>query len=302
MKITIQLPPDPPIQDEFNEDDIRSMIVGRRQLATEWKTVLYSPKEAGQDWSLILPFSNTYQNAFACMCESYAYPHQAASGKLCLYLKSVGTDEKPSEEIYQWIDTVGKYVVMKDFLALSCALDYERKGGNPNEPQTEIGALRSQAKPYGAQEATSQTTGAAGKLAERCMAFLSEMTCYESADCLVAMPPSDPSKEYNLPRYLTTKIAEAWGRPDMSRHVQTTQKRTSLKSAAVAEKLKALVGTIKIDKDVFHNKNVLLIDDLYQSGISMNYCALMLLKAGARKILGLACEKTCRNDDNVGGR
>jgi len=27
-----------------------------------------------------------------------------------------------------------------------------------------------------------------------------------------------------------------------------------------------------------------------------------LLQAGARKIFGLACEKTCRNDDNVGGR
>jgi hypothetical protein len=32
------------------------------------------------------------------------------------------------------------------------------------------------------------------------------------------------------------------------------------------------------------------------------YCGLLLLEAGAKKIFGLACEKTCRNDDNVGGK
>lgn len=57
-----------------------------------------------------------------------------------------------------------------------------------------------------------------------------------------------------------------------------------------------------MDKDVFTGKRVLLVDDLYQSGVSMNYCGLLLLNAGASKIFGLACEKACRNDDNVGGR
>jgi predicted amidophosphoribosyltransferase len=53
---------------------------------------------------------------------------------------------------------------------------------------------------------------------------------------------------------------------------------------------------------IFTNKPVLLLDDLYQSEVSMNYCALLLLQAGAKKIFGLACEKTCRNDGNVGGK
>ena len=45
-----------------------------------------------------------------------------------------------------------------------------------------------------------------------------------------------------------------------------------------------------------------LVDDLYQSGVSMNYVAILLLEAGARKVFGLACEKTCSNDDNVSRR
>jgi len=52
----------PPIQDDFDEDDIRNLDVGRRQLCTEWQNVLHEPASADRDWSLILPFANTYRN------------------------------------------------------------------------------------------------------------------------------------------------------------------------------------------------------------------------------------------------
>jgi predicted amidophosphoribosyltransferase len=190
---------------------------------------------------------------------------------------------------------------MKDFLALSFALDYEREAGNPNQPQTEIGALRAQAKPYGSQSVTEQTKAAADQLVERCLGFLTEMTCYRSGACVVAMPPSNPAREYNLPRYLAQRIAEKWGRDDLTHHVRTIRPRNSIKGVPLAQKLDTLLGTIDVAPAVFDGRHVLLVDDLYQSGISMNYCALLLLRAGARKIFGLACEKTCRNDDNVSG-
>jgi predicted amidophosphoribosyltransferase len=84
--------------------------------------------------------------------------------------------------------------------------------------------------------------------------------------------------------------------------VRTITPRRSIKEVGLAQKLDTLLGTIEVDKGIFEGKRVLLIDDLYQSGISMNYCALLLLRGGARKVFGLACEKTCRNDDNVSGR
>ena len=270
----------PPIQDEFDEDDIRNMAVGRRQLTTEWPEVVHEPKGQGRDWTLILPFSNTYRNAFETMSEVQALPYVAANGKLCLFLKGVDPTENPPQEIYDWIASVGKYVAMRDMLPLSFALDYERKGGDPNKPQTTVGALRAKAKPYGSQSATKETTKAADELADRCAAFLTEMTCYDSAECVAAVPPSDPKKSYNLPRYIATGIATKWGRTNLSEHVRTIKARGSIKSTAVADKLDALLGKIEVTADVFHKKNVLLIDDLYQSGITMNYCALMLLRRG----------------------
>ncbi len=87
---------------------------------------------------------------------------------------------------------------------------------------------------------------------------------------------------------------------NLSAHVRTTAPRQSIKAVARAQNLGTLAGTITVDRDVFRERTILLLDDLYQSGISMNYCAYLLLQAGAAKILGLACEKTCRNDDNEG--
>lgn len=293
----------PPIQDDFDEDDVRNLDVGRRQLSTEWPDVVHEPKGERGDWSLILPFPNTYRNAFETMCTTTAFPHVAANGRLCLFLKGIDQEAGPPQEVHEWIEKVGRHVAMKDMLALSFALDYERVGGNPNRAQTEVGGLRAQAKPYGGQTATGQTKAAADQLLEHCLAFLKEMFCYESADCVVAMPPSDPAKSYNLPRYLAAGIAESWGREDMSQHVRTiADKRDSIKGVPLAQKLDTLLGTIAVDEDVFGGRRVLLVDDLYQSGISMNYCALLLRTAGARKIFSLACEKTCRNDDNVSGR
>jgi hypothetical protein len=292
----------PPIQDSFDEDNLRSMDVGRRQLRTEWHKIFYPPDSPEKDWLLMLPFPNTYQNAYLSTFQAGAYPHHASTGKLCLYLRGTGAEAEPPAEAQQWVEIVAKYVAMKDFLALSFALDYEREGGNPKQPQTEIGALRSQAKPYGSQQATNQTKAAADQLVVRCMGFLNEMACYASADCVVATPPSDPAKAYNLPRYIAGGVAEQWGRENLTAHVRTNKARESIKGIPLAQKLDTLLGTIEVDGGVFDGKRVLLVDDLYQSGISMNYCALMLLRAGAKKVFGLACEKTCRNDDNVAGR
>ena len=48
-------------------------------------------------------------------------------------------------------------------------------------------------------------------------------------------------------------------------------------------------------------KTVVLIDDLYQSGITMNYIAMKLQLGGARHIYGLGLTKTLRNADNCQG-
>ena len=76
----------PPIQAQFDEDDVRTMNVGRRQLRTEWKNALHEPGDPDKNWTIVLPFPNTYQNAFFTMCDANAYAQKSANGRLCLFL------------------------------------------------------------------------------------------------------------------------------------------------------------------------------------------------------------------------
>ncbi|MBI4459698.1 MAG: hypothetical protein HY648_06540 [Acidobacteria bacterium] len=200
-------------------------------------------------------------------------------------------------EAEKWIRTVGQYVAIRDCLALSFALDYRTEGGDPAKNKTQVGDLCRRAKPYG--ENAEYDKEAARELARLCSSFLREMTCYKFADCVVAMPPSRQKKPFDLPRYLAQKVASTLEKEHLSDNVRTVKGRRALKDLRLEDKLDELKGTVEVDEGAFQGKRVLIVDDLYQSGVSVNYVGMLLLEAGAKKIFGLACEKTSRNDANL---
>jgi predicted amidophosphoribosyltransferase len=114
------------------------------------------------------------------------------------------------------------------------------------------------------------------------------------------MPPSSPDNDYSLPTVLAERIADETGVPRVAA-ARTVSAREQMKNVSLDDKLRVLDGTIEIDASSVQGKTVLLLDDLYQSGVSMNYVGMLLLDAGATAVLGLTVEKTCRNDDNLGG-
>lgn len=290
----------------INRERIVDMITWkpRRYRLADFDRYLKAPGEISQnsqDWNLSFPFAETFVPAFEMVCKVDHIDFrrfQTGSGHYT-FLKNVS--DKKIEEIKNWFSIISQYVALRDCLGLSFALDYDKKDGDPNKPQTQIGSLRSRAKPYNA-EATLETFSAADELAQACLDFLQKVQCYNSVDTIVAMPPSKPNKKFDLPTYLAIKIAKKWGKTNLSNAVCTVRERLPIKNLALEDKLQALENTIQVAPDVFKGKTVLILDDLYQSGISINYVALLLLEAGAKNVVGLACEKTCRNDDNLKGR
>lgn len=286
-------------QTPIGDDDLDNIEIHRHQLSTTWPyDVIQPPFPPGGNHSLLLPFAETFENAFTSMYTRKYRPNHAAGGRLQLWLNDSTGEDEPPEEATAWVETVGKYVAMQDRLAISFAIDFTCKGGNPNEAKTPIAKLCRAAKPYGNEEVNKEHHKAAKKLAEKCAEVLAELTCYNTVDCVVAVPPSDPEKAYSLPKLLSAEIAKARGIKDFSVFVSTKAKRASIKSKEAAKKLPTLRGTIELKPDKFSGRTVLLIDDLYQSGTTMNYCAKLIHDAGAKYVLGLACVKTCSNDDN----
>lgn len=292
-----------PAQRSIAKADIQEMILRRprrMKLAVEWRQALHEPQDVGRDWSMVLPFCETYQNAFEAMCFVPCNPLRRVKNDRCQTFFRDATDDD-LEDVRRWLVLVGAHVGLRDCLALSFALDYECEDGDPEKPQTPMGRLRARAKTYGG-EPTPDTYPAADALVAECTAFMDRMTCYRCATCVVGMPPSKPGRTYDLTRYLAEGISRRVGLPDRTEGVRTARERPSVRTLPLEKKLAALEGTIAVDSDAVRDENVLLIEDLYQSGVSMNYVGMLLVEAGARRVLGLACEKTCTNDDNVSRR
>lgn len=77
-----------------------------------------------------------------------------------------------------------------------------------------------------------------------------------------------------------------------------------MKSLALADRIESwnaiykCDGSVKIDPEIIKARDIVIVDDLYQSGISMWSYAKFLKGHGARKVYGLACVKSMRDDDN----
>jgi hypothetical protein len=293
------------MQKMITKELIEDMIgwVPRRFRLCDFDKSLKSPKELGnwqEDWNLIFPFQETFVPSFEQMCPFVNHiPFMSKGTAYYTFLKNVSDSD--IEAVQDWLKTIEGYVALRDCLAISFAIDYDRVGGSPDNERTHIGNLRARAKTYG-KPATKDTYAAADGLIESCLQTLSNLTCYDSATCIVAIPPSDPEKPFDLPQHLADGISKQLGKPDKTEAVQTMTARSGSKEVRLEDKLTTVRGTIEVDNSAIQDEIVLLVDDLYQSGVTMNYVAMLLLEAGAKKIFGLSCEKTCSNDDNVSRR
>ena len=296
-----------PKQLEITEESIRAMVEQkprRMKISEEFSDIygVIKPYEGGGDWSVRFPFVETFGNAFDSLYQgAHIGMRTNKNGRCYTFLSGTCSSEEPPEGAEGCCQTIGKYVALRDCMALSFALDYDHQGGDPEKPHSTVGQLRNLAKPRDGSVPAAVNYKKGGKgLAHLCLEFLNDLECYKKANCVVAMPSSTPGKKYDLPRSLANIFSTKLGIENFSEHVSTTKKRAQLKGLKASQRLDEIRETISVGQGVFEGKTVLLVDDVFQSGISINYVAMLLQQAGAKKIFGLTCDKTCSNTDNIG--
>jgi predicted amidophosphoribosyltransferase len=127
---------------------------------------------------------------------------------------------------------------------------------------------------------------------------MKQSRAYHETNVVVAVPRSDPSKVYSLPSFIAERISKALCLIDLSDSIRTTKPRREMKETPAKERLAELEGTIEVvDRMAVKGKRILIVDDLYQSGTTINYVGMLLLNHGASYVYGLSCEKTCSNQD-----
>ena len=197
-------------------------------------------------------------------------------------------DERDFGQIESWITKQGTRVFLRDALALSIALDLNFI---EESQYTVVGELEMRAK-------RSADRRAILDLQTRCVEAIKELPFYSETEFIAAVPPR-PGKGYDLPTRLAKGVADTTGAHDLTPHFEWEGDKGSLKDEAVGAKWDQLErARLKVADVELEGRSIVLLDDLYQSGTTMQYVAMKLREAGAGPIFGLAVVKSWRDTDN----
>jgi predicted amidophosphoribosyltransferase len=115
--------------------------------------------------------------------------------------------------------------------------------------------------------------------------------------------PPNPEKNFDLPYRVTSRVSEKVGKQYVTDGFVFNRQKSSVKESLFNEKWKlwenAEISFQKASSFDVNDKTIILIDDKYQSGITIQYIAMKLQQAGAREVYGLTFVKTLSDTDNV---
>ncbi len=200
------------------------------------------------------------------------------------------TSEEEFKEIESWTKKQGERVFLRDCLYASVALSLNFT--DPSEgKRTTIGELEYRAKQHHDMDAVLE-------LANHCVKAISDFPLYRDADLLCAIPPR-PGKDFDLPSLVTSIVSDNLRKPDITINLKFNGEKKSVKSASIDEKWNSWEESQLIfDGQDIEDKTIVLIDDKYQSGTTIQYVAMILQELGALQVYGLSMVKTMRDTDN----
>ena len=233
-------------------------------------------------WALFIPFDNTIKKIFE---------HETG---LRIYKTKKGTFWCPieKEDDYKkaenFKEKYSKVVFLRDNLDASIALSEHMLNATD---RTEIGELEYKAKYKNCKNSLAI-------LKNKISNFIESTHLYKETNIICAVPPSI-NGNMNTPKKIAKQISDLQNITDISDEVKWKQhKLKSLKEIDLEEKWNYLeeIGMV-INSDVT-GKNIILIDDLYQSGTTLQFVAMKLKEKGCKKVFGISIVKSRKDTDN----
>jgi len=161
---------------------------------------------------------------------------------------------------------------------------------NADWQRTRIGKLVRQAKSY---SPSSGSKPAASDLSKKAAFWIGKHPRYQRADIVVAAPPGNPEKSFDLPQFIAAHLCSTFDLK-LARCERTASGVPQKSIEQEPETLHAnQAGKFKISTSL-RRSSVIAIDDLYQSGATMNELVRACRAAGATSVMALAASKTAR--------
>lgn len=199
-------------------------------------------------------------------------------------------NEEEFQQIQTWVENQGDRVFLRDCLSSSIALSLNFSDVSEKR-RTEIGELEYRAKNRADRNALKN-------LALYSMNLIEGTPCYRKAEYIAAVPPH-PEKRFDVPSEIVKMVCgKSQKITNITEHFHFGDKKLSAKSASLRDKWIMWEQANLSINCCLDGKDVILLDDKYQSGTTIQFVAMKLQEAGARGIFGLSLVKTMRDTDN----
>jgi predicted amidophosphoribosyltransferase len=210
------------------------------------------------------------------------------------FISDLGNQRPQLEMLLKLLE---KHLLIEDDLTHTFALDlHTAKSAAGRYSRTEIGELVYQAKYTYKTDPAAMAVAATAKneLGRAFCDFVQSHPTYQNVDTVLSVPPSNPNKPFDLPKFLAERIAQTCGFRHASGVIVKNRVTTPMKDiGSVSQKLENIQGVFSVtDQHQMHNKKILLIDDIYQTGLTINEVGKTLIAAGANAVFGLVASKT----------
>jgi hypoxanthine-guanine phosphoribosyltransferase len=209
------------------------------------------------------------------------------------------TSDEHKIKVRDFVEKYYKRIFINSLLHICIALDFNIDL-NKEEP-TNIGRVRDMIK-YGLKNIAEKDLKEKNivLLTRVIQNFIQNTPFYQNKDTIIIAVPKTKEHEYCFVEDICKRLNDGLGKKDYSGKIRWDNKSQSLKEVKASDKWDVLdASRLVIDEDVsLINKNIILLDDLYQSGTTMNYMAMKLQERKCNEIYGLAIVKSCKNTDN----
>ena len=190
-----------------------------------------------------------------------------------------------------WETEQGTRVFIRSLLDSAVALDVNFVDNTSGE-KTHFGSLEENAK-------YREDTGAINQCASAMTELVEDIDHLRNADCICAIP-ANPRKKFDFPRELAGLLAEKLRMPDTTGNIDLSGKRKSAKDCSVDEKWETWAAAeLELNGINLTGKKIILVDDKYQSGVTMHVVASWLKSQGVSEVHGVVVVKTLRDTDNL---
>ena len=245
------------------------------------KSALKPSKQGDAAGFFNVPFVETISRIFPWQL----FPNK--KGQFGGYFRTVG-DGSEFAQMEAWINAHSDLVFIRSLLTTALATCEHYGSNNQRSP---IGELEHSAKYQNDQLA-------AVKLVEVLERAYARVHHNLGISGIVSVPPSIIGTP-GLPNRLAAQLSARLGLPDLTSSLRWNGPKNSIKELSVDKKWMALEHVGITAQGAVAGQNLLLLDDMYQSGATAHFIASRLRAAGANDIHLLAVSKGRRDTDNT---